>query len=490
MIKDNQKYFNRLHLLMDAVVVAVSYLLAWYIKFCTIFADTEPGAGALDMETYFSFLYFVVPEYIILYYFFNLYAPKRATRRKYELEGIIKANAVGIVFFIVFLYMIKQQDFSRFMMGAFFVINIVFAAVYRTLIRNLLLYFRKKGYNLKYILLIGYSRAAEEYITRINANPQWGYVVRGILDDRIPSGTIYKGVRVVGRIANIRYILPENSLDEIAITLALKDYDRLEAIVDLCEKSGVHTKFIPDYNSLVPSHPYTEDLMGLPVINIRYVPLTNTLNWVSKRAVDITGALAGIVISSPIMLLAALAVRFTSRGPVIFKQERVGLHNKTFQMYKFRTMEMQKASAEEKAWTVKDDPRVTGIGKFLRSTSLDELPQLFNILVGEMSLVGPRPERPQFVEKFKEEIPRYMIKHQVRPGLTGWAQINGYRGDTSIRKRVKYDLYYIENWTMGMDFKIMFLTCSHIMNLSLFFFIRALSSVISHKILFSHKTTV
>lgn len=458
MIKDNQKYFNRLHLLMDAVVVAVSYLLAWYIKFCTIFADTEPGAGALDMETYFSFLYFVVPEYIILYYFFNLYAPKRATRRKYELEGIIKANAVGIVFFIVFLYMIKQQDFSRFMMGAFFVINIVFAAVYRTLIRNLLLYFRKKGYNLKYILLIGYSRAAEEYITRINANPQWGYVVRGILDDRIPSGTIYKGVRVVGRIANIRYILPENSLDEIAITLALKDYDRLETIVDLCEKSGVHTKFIPDYNSLVPSHPYTEDLMGLPVINIRYVPLTNTLNWVSKRAVDITGALAGIVISSPIMLLAALAVRFTSRGPVIFKQERVGLHNKTFQMYKFRTMEMQKASAEEKAWTVKDDPRVTGIGKFLRSTSLDELPQLFNILVGEMSLVGPRPERPQFVEKFKEEIPRYMIKHQVRPGLTGWAQINGYRGDTSIRKRVEYDLYYIENWTMGMDFKIMFLT--------------------------------
>ena len=458
MIKDNQKYFNRLHLLMDAVVVAISYLLAWYIKFCTIFADTEPGAGALDMGTYFSFLYFVVPEYIVLYYFFNLYAPKRATRRKFELEGIIKANTVGIVVFIVFLYLIKQQDFSRFMMGAFFVINILLAAVYRTMIRNLLLYFRKKGYNLKYILLIGYSRAAEEYITRINANPQWGYVVRGILDDRIPSGTIYKGVRVVGRIANIKYILPENSLDEIAITLALKDYDRLEAIVDLCEKSGVHTKFIPDYNSLVPSHPYTEDLMGLPVINIRYVPLTNTLNWVSKRAMDIVGALAGIIVSSPIMLLAALAVRFTSRGPVIFKQERVGLHNKTFKMYKFRTMEMQKDSAEQKAWTVKDDPRVTGVGKFLRCTSLDELPQLFNILVGEMSLVGPRPERPQFVEKFKEEIPRYMIKHQVRPGLTGWAQINGYRGDTSIRKRVEYDLFYIENWTMGMDIKIMFLT--------------------------------
>ena len=458
MIKDNQKVFNRLHLLVDAIVVAVSYLLAWYIKFCTVFADTEPGAGALDMGTYFSFLYFVVPEYIILYYFFNMYAPKRATRRKYEIGGILKANTVGIVIFIVFLYMIKQQHFSRFIMGAFFVVNIVFTTICRTLIRNTLLYFRKKGYNLKYILLIGYSRAAEEYITRINSNPQWGYVVRGILDDRIPSGTMYKGVKVVGRIENIRYILPENKLDEIAITLALKDYDHLETIVDLCEKSGVHTKFIPDYNSLVPSHPYTEDLMGLPVINIRYVPLTNTLNWVAKRAVDIIGSSVGIVISAPIMLVVALAVRFTSRGPIIFKQERVGLHNKTFKMYKFRTMEMQKPSAEQKAWTVKDDPRVTRIGKFLRRTSLDELPQLFNILVGEMSLVGPRPERPQFVEKFKEDIPRYMIKHQVRPGLTGWAQINGYRGDTSIRKRIEYDLFYIENWTMSLDIKIMFLT--------------------------------
>ncbi len=458
MIKDNQKYFNRLHLLVDAIVVAISYLFAWYLKFCTILADTEPGAGALDMGTYFGFLYFLVPEYIILYYFFHLYAPKRATRRKYEISGILKANTVGIVIFIVFLYMIKQPDFSRTMMGAFYVINIAFTTICRTMIRNMLLYFRKKGYNLKYILLVGYSRAAEEYITRINANPQWGYVVRGILDDRIPSGTLYKGVKVVGRVENIKYILPENKLDEIAITLALKDYDHLEAIVDLCEKSGVHTKFIPDYNSLVPSHPYTEDLMGLPVINIRYVPLTNTLNWILKRAVDVLGAVVGIVISSPIMLLAALAVRLTSRGPVIFKQERVGLHNKTFKMYKFRTMAMQKPSAEQKAWTVKDDPRVTGVGKFLRRTSLDELPQLFNVLKGEMSLVGPRPERPQFVEQFKEEIPRYMIKHQVRPGLTGWAQINGYRGDTSIRKRIEYDLFYIENWTMALDFKIMFLT--------------------------------
>ena len=458
MIKDNQKYFNRLHLLVDAVVVALSYSLAWLIKFATPLSDTEPGVTALSVEVYFSALYYLVPGYVVLYYFFNMYKPKRATRRKYEIASIITANTAGIMLFMVVLFMIKMQHFSRSLIGVFYVINIILTTLFRTMIRNILQYFRKKGYNLKYVLLVGYSRAAEEYITRINENPQWGYVVRGILDDRVPGGTMYKGVKVVGRIENLLYILPENKLDEIAVTLALEDYDRLERIVDLCEKSGVHTKFIPDYNSLVPSKPYTEDLMGLPVINIRYVPLTNTLNWIAKRTVDVIGSLCGLIISSPIMLLAAILVKCSSPGPVIFKQERVGLHNKPFQMYKFRTMELQKPSQEKKAWTVKDDPRVTKVGKILRKTSLDELPQLFNILVGEMSLVGPRPERPLFVEKFKEEIPRYMIKHQVRPGLTGWAQINGYRGDTSIRKRVEYDIFYIENWTMGLDIKIMFLT--------------------------------
>lgn len=458
MIKDNQKYFNRLHLLVDAVVVALSYSIAWLIKFATPFAETEPGVTALSTETYFSALYFIVPGYVLLYYFFNMYTPKRATRRKYEIASIFKANTTGMLLFMVVLFAINEPNFSRSLILIFYVINIILATLSRSMIRNILQYFRKKGYNLKYVLLVGYSRAAEEYITRINANPQWGYVVRGILDDRVPGGTLYKGVKVLGRIENLLYILPENKLDEIAVTLALEDYDRLEKIIDLCEKSGVHTKFIPDYNSLVPSRPYTEDLMGLPVINIRYVPLTNTLNWIAKRAVDVAGALAGIIISSPVMLLVAVLVKCTSRGPVIFKQERVGLHNKPFKMYKFRTMEIQKAAQEQKAWTVKDDPRVTRIGRILRKTSIDELPQLFNILAGEMSLVGPRPERPLFVEKFKEEVPRYMIKHQVRPGLTGWAQINGYRGDTSIRKRIEYDIFYIENWTMGLDIKIMFLT--------------------------------
>lgn len=458
MIKDNQKYFNRLHILIDALVIVLSYALAWYLKFVGPFSDNDPQVGALQWQTYFELLYFIVPGYLALYYYFNMYTPKRATVHKYEIFNIFQANTVGIIILMAGWYAIKQIHFSRVMMAMFYVINIIFTTISRSIIRSLLQYLREKGYNLKYILLVGYSRATEEYINRINANPQWGYVIRGILDDSVPRGTLYKGVKVVGTIGNLLYILPENKLDEIAITLSLNDYDRLEYIVDLCEKSGVHTKFIPDYNSLFPSRPYTEDLMGLAVVNIRYVPLTNTLNWIMKRFIDIVFSLFGVVFFSPIMLAAAIAIKCGSKGPVIFKQERIGLHNKPFLMYKFRTMEVQKPGAEKKGWTVKDDPRVTKVGRLLRRTSIDELPQLFNILKGDMSIVGPRPERPQFVERFKEEIPRYMVKHQVRPGLTGWAQINGYRGDTSIKRRVEYDIFYIENWTLSFDIKIMFLT--------------------------------
>ena len=455
MIKDNQKYFNQLHLILDAIVVAISYLLAWYLKFGAPWTVEVPG---LTMAQYMFALWFIVPGYVLLYYMMNLYTPKRATLRRYEIFNIFQANTVGLIGFIVILYFIKQLHFSREMILMFYAINIILTTLLRSFIRNILQFFRRKGYNLKYILLVGYSRAAEEYINRVNNNPQWGYVIRGILDDHVPSGTLYRGVKVVGKIDNLQYILPENKLDEITISLALGDYDRLEEIVSMCEKSGVHTKFIPDYNSLFPADPYTEDLQGLSVVNIRYVPLTNTFNQVVKRLFDIVFSLVAIILTSPVMLVTMIAIKATSPGPIIYKQERIGLHNKPFMMYKFRSMIVQKTESEKKGWTTKDDPRVTSVGKIIRKTSIDELPQFFNILKGDMSVVGPRPERPQFVEKFKEEIPRYMVKHQVRPGLTGWAQISGYRGDTSIKARIEHDIYYIENWTFLFDIRIVFLT--------------------------------
>lgn len=461
MIKDNQQHFNRLQVVLDGVVVILSYALAWWLKFSSGFVDRE--VGVLSFEFYMRALLLIVPLYLLLYYAFNLYTPKRVQGRRLEFSNIVISNTVGLLillagFFIGLSYSEELKNFSRSMFFYFFLINIVMEELERLLIRAFLRNIRRKGYNQKHILLVGYSKAAEQYIDRIRQNPQWGYQVRGILDDNIARGTMYKGVKVIGSIGNLAYILPENKLDEIAITLGLEEYYKLGRIVTECEKSGVHTKFIPDYGNIIPTRPYTEDLMGLPVINIRYVPLSNTFNAMVKRMTDIVGSLICIVFFSPIMFVSAVLVKATSKGPLIFKQERVGLHNKPFWMYKFRTMYVQTEEEEKKGWTQKNDPRVTSVGKFLRKTSLDEFPQLFNVLKGDMSLVGPRPERPQYVEKFREEIPRYMIKHQVRPGMTGWAQVNGYRGDTSIKKRIEHDLYYIENWTLGLDLKILFLT--------------------------------
>ncbi len=457
MVEKNQTYFNRLLALLDAVIAVFSYLLAWYLKFRSRLFSTS-SVEAVPFRTYMSALFLIIPMLLILYWALGLYHSNRMRGRRSEIGTVITANLFGYLILILVLFMTRQLDWSRTMLLGFTVLNAGFDIVLRFLIWSVIRKMRREGRFARNLLLVGYSRAAEEYIDRVLMNPQWGLNIRGILDDRIEAGTEYKGIRVLGRIDNLMIILPENHLDEIAITLGLSEYYRLENIVALCEKSGVHTKFIPDYNNIIPTKPYTEDILGLPVINIRYVPLSNAFPAMVKRLMDIFGSLVAIVIFSPVMLVFSILIKVTSPGPLIYKQERVGLRNRPFLMYKFRSMVVQDDQKEKKKWTTRNDPRVTGIGRFMRKTSIDELPQLFNVLKGDMSLVGPRPERPYFVEKFQEEIPRYMIKHQVRPGMTGWAQVNGYRGDTSIRKRIDHDLYYIENWTLGLDLKILFLT--------------------------------
>ena len=461
MIKDNQTSLNRFHVVLDALVTAASYLLAWYLVIGNGRARML-GRNTLEPEFYFAALILIVPFYLVLYSFFNLYTPKRVLGRRNEFGKILKANTIGVLVFGLVLYLGSKEphlyNFSRRLVVYFYVINILLITAERNTIRIVLRSARSRGYNLKHILLVGYSSAAEGFVDRVKQNPEWGYQIRGILDDRKERGSEYNGIRIIGSIDDLDYILEQNALDEIAITLSLGDYEKLRHIVALCEKSGVHTKFIPDYGNIIPTVPYMEDLQGLPVIHIRHVPLNNMSNAAVKRAVDIFGSIVGIVLFSPIMLIVAVLIKLTSPGPVIYCQERVGLHNRPFKMYKFRSMTVQDPGKEKSRWTTRGDSRVTPIGKLIRKTSIDETPQFFNILKGDMSLVGPRPERPFFVEKFKEEIPRYMIKHQVRPGLTGWAQVNGYRGDTSIMKRIEHDLYYIENWSLGIDFKILFLT--------------------------------
>lgn len=460
MIKDMQKQLNQLHVLLDALIVALSYAAAWYILIETrIFPE---GHGVLPARVYFTALFPIVPAYLILYWIFRLYVPKRTVTKRRELWHIIQANLTGLLLVTSVLFMFRKSgyfsNFSTRMLVAFAALNTILTTLERFGIRFILSRLRSHGFNQKHIILVGFSDVSDRFIDACRRNPDWGYHIYGIVDDLTETGSAYRNIRVIGRIHELEQLLSENTIDEIVITLPLAAYGKLGGIVSVCEKSGVHTKFVPDYLNIIHSQPVTEDMDGLPVVNIRNVPLTEPLKALTKRAVDILGAVVGIVLFSPVMLTVAIAVKLSSPGPIIFKQERVGLHNKPFMMYKFRSMVQQSPEDEKKGWTTPGDPRVTKIGRFIRKTSIDEFPQFFNVLMGDMSLVGPRPERTQFVEMFKEEIPRYMVKHQVRPGLTGWAQVNGLRGDTSIHERIKYDLWYIENWTMGLDIRILFMT--------------------------------
>lgn len=425
---------------MDAGIIGATYFFSWYLRFKSgLFVQ---DAGVLPAKTYFSALFLIIPGYLLLYSIFQLYMPKRVKSYRKELMDIIRANGIGFMIFILVLYFIKQEHFSRQMLCIFFFINISLEFASRYLIRTILWKMRKQGLNQKHILMIGESQMAEQYMDRLRENPKWGYQVFAHLKDE----------------EKLERILEGNELDEVVIALRAEDYGKLERIVDVCEKAGVHTKMIPDFGNVISTRPYIEDVQGIPVIHVRRVPLNIMRNRAAKRAVDLIGATVAIILFSPVMLLTVLVVALTEEGSVIYRQERVGLHNQVFYMYKFRSMIMQDEEKEKAEWSTRNDPRITPVGKLIRRTSIDELPQLFNVLKGEMSLVGPRPERPQFVQKFRDEIPRYMVKHQVRPGMTGWAQINGYRGDTSIEKRIEYDLYYIENWTMVFDMKILILT--------------------------------
>ena len=425
---------------MDAGIIGATYFFSWYLRFKSGFFVQD--VGVLPAKTYFSALFLIIPGYLLLYSIFQLYMPRRVKSYRKELMDIIRANGIGFMIFILVLYFIKQEHFSRQMLCIFFFINISLEFASRYLIRTILWKMRKQGLNQKHILMIGESQMAEQYMDRLRENPKWGYQVFAHLKDE----------------EKLERILEGNELDEVVIALRAEDYGKLERIVDVCEKAGVHTKMIPDFGNVISTRPYIEDVQGIPVIHVRRVPLNIMRNRAAKRAVDLIGATVAIILFSPVMLLTVLVVALTEEGSVIYRQERVGLHNQVFYMYKFRSMIMQDEEKEKAEWSTRNDPRITPVGKLIRRTSIDELPQLFNVLKGEMSLVGPRPERPQFVQKFRDEIPRYMVKHQVRPGMTGWAQINGYRGDTSIEKRIEYDLYYIENWTVGLDIKILFLT--------------------------------
>ena len=458
-MKSQNEQLNRLFIPLDIIVISFSYFISWLL---IIYCRDNLNIGVLPIRVYFSALIFIVPCYLVIYSILDLYSTNRTYSISNEFARIIESNILGILIINSILFVGSKNpylaNFSRIMIFTFGLFNVFFEFLVRNFIRYILKIFRKRGFNQKHILLVGYSDASFKFIDKVYKNPGWGYHIFGIVDDNNAVNTDYRNIKVIDNLSNLKYLIDNNDFDEVIITLRLNEYNKLKNVVSVCEKSGIHTKFIPDYGTIIPTKPLTEDFDGLPVVNIRAVPLQSILNRFIKRTIDIIGSIIGLVIFSPVFLILFIAIKFTSKGNVIFKQERVGLHNKIFTMYKFRSMVEQTDDEEKKAWTIENDPRTTKVGAFIRKISFDELPQFYNVLKGDMSLVGPRPEREQFVEEFKETIPRYMIKHQVRPGMTGWAQINGLRGNTDIEKRIQYDIWYIENWSIILDLKILIIT--------------------------------
>ncbi len=472
MIRENQRYFNVLQIILDLVVISLALIFAWIIRFETsLFTFGHSGWG---FTFYMEAIIFILPLFFLLYYFFGLYEPQRTRSFNSEVISIIKANFVGLLLLIALLYVFDLDDYSRIMLALFVITSITFSITERLIIKQSLKAIRSMGYNIKHVLVIGAGSLGEKFAQRIKENPSIGYKIMGFLDDNIEKNHEIMDSRVIGRIKDLEEFILTRQIDNVIIALSAQDYNIYE-LVRVCEKNGVKTKIIPDYSKYFPpkyyqnllnnittifsSKPYLDMIDDIPLVDVRYVPLDNNFKNAVKRIFDIVLAFLAIIFLSPIMIFTVIMVKITSPGPVIFKQKRVGYNRETFEMFKFRSMKNQNdEDDDETVWTTKDDPRKTKFGSFIRKTSIDEFPQFFNVIKGDMSLIGPRPERPVFVEKFREEVPKYMIKHYVRPGMSGWAQVNGWRGNTSIKRRIEHDIYYVENWSLFLDVRIFFLT--------------------------------
>ncbi len=458
MIKENQKILNITLVLIDILVWGIALLCALWLRFkTTLFGPLGGHLGLISYLLFFTFA--VVPVYLILYFAFGLYKPRRTYKNIFsEATQIIKVNILAFITLVSILFIINQPDFSRIMLFLLSIIATFFGIIERFVIRSILKRMRVNNKNIKHILIVGDNDLAFTFARRIRENPYLGFVVSGFLGRSDHIGREIEGSRVIGAFKDIDRILDMNRFDRVVLAIPLKYYYKINELVESCERVGIKAEIIPDYIRYFPAQPSVDMIEDIPIINIRYVPLDDDFNKFLKYLSDYVIAIIAIVITSPIMIITAIAIKLTSPGPIIFKQERIGHNSKPFMMYKFRSMKVQDPGEEKSEWTTKDDPRKTRVGELIRKTSIDELPQFFNVLKGDMSVVGPRPERPYFVQQFKETVPKYMVKHQVKPGLTGWAQIHGCRGDTSITKRIEYDIEYVENWHMGLDLAIMIKT--------------------------------
>lgn len=453
MIKENQRFLNQLHVVSDGVIVFLSMLAAYWLRF-----HLFHGIAGIPLRNYVWLGLISAGVCLLSYASANLYESYRAIRFYREAGRLLAVNAIDTLILVAGLFVMHMNNMSRWTLALFYLVSSFFLLGKRACLRVLLRRYRRRGFNQKHVIVVGRGPSAESYLKKVQADRNLGYQVDGYVCD---SDT-WEGLPHRGGYAALEAVLDKYLPDEVIVALPAEDDARMPEIIRTSEKTGTKVSVIPFYAAYLPSNPEVDNIDGLPLINLRRIPLDNIGNAFVKRLADIVGALLLIVLSSPLMLFAVIGVKLSSPGPIIFKQERVGKNKKPFSMYKFRSMRVN--AKETTGWSTNSDSRKTRFGSFIRKCSIDELPQFFNVLKGDMSLVGPRPEVPFYVEQFKEEIPRYMVKHQVRPGITGWAQVNGYRGDTSIKGRIEHDIYYIENWNPLFDLKILLMTVFKVVN--------------------------
>ena len=456
MLKKHSKFFETLVLLFDLVTLSCSWILAYYLRF--YFPVIPVSKGIPPFLTYLTLLVIMLPLWYIVFKAFGLYRPRRISSKIAEVIDIAKGTTVAILILISLTFFVRKYEFSRLTFLYFWVICVVTLCIERACFRELLRFIRKRGYNLRHALIVGTSRLGLDVTDRVHHHPELGIKIRGFLsDDKTEIGNELEGFKVLDTCSNIRNVVINQKIDMVLITLPLSAHERLKRILDDIGDEMVSIMLIPDLIELATLRGGIGEFEGIPIISLRDTPLYGW-NLVVKRVADVVMSIALLLAVSPLMLIISVLVKATSKGPVFYSQERMGLDGKIFSMLKFRTMEIQAEKQTGPVWAAKCDSRRTPIGTFLRKTSVDELPQFFNVLKGDMSIVGPRPEREFFIQQFRNKIPKYMLRHKMKAGITGWAQISGWRGNTSLEKRIEYDLYYIENWSLRFDIEIMWLT--------------------------------
>jgi Undecaprenyl-phosphate glucose phosphotransferase len=450
-LKAHSRLFEHLTLASDLALIAGCWLAAYWVRFRVLPAHDMPKFDGYAVQ-----LLPILLVWGVAFHAFDLYRPHRLHSHVSEWVDVAKASTLGILVLIAIMtFAFRGYDYSRLAIGLFWALSIVTVSFSRAVFREALRVARRRGYNRRYAVVVGGGELAAELLRVLRRRPDAGIEVLGVLSDKrdLSGGD----ARWLGGLEEIRAVLDRVAVDSVFIALPHAEYPRLETVLNEIGDDPVAIHFVPDVISLASLRGGVEEFEGIPFIHLRESPLYGW-NRLLKRVFDLVLGTAALVGTAPVLLCIAVALRVLQGGPVLYRQERMGLDGQRFRMLKFRTMRQDAEDASGPVWTQPDDPRRTRLGAWLRRSSLDELPQLINVLRGEMSLVGPRPERPTFVAAFRKNVPGYMLRHKVKAGITGWAQINGWRGNTSVAKRIEYDLYYIERWSLLFDLKILVLT--------------------------------